>query len=205
MKILKRSFYERNTLTVAKELLGKYLVRNFSEGKAVGKIVETEAYVGSEDAASHAYNNLLTARTRIQFGRGGYAYVYQIWGIHFCFNVVTEKKGRPAVVLIRSLEPIEGLQLMAKRRKININQIKDVVSLCNGPGKLCIAMDITKKLNGEDLLGDKLFLVESGEEISKEKIISTPRININYAGEARKYPWRFIIKDNFFVSRTYES
>ena len=143
---LRRDFYQRNTLTVARELLGKYLVHNSQEGTTIGKIVETEAYIGPHDPASHAYKGRRTKRTEVQFGPGGYAYIYQIYGKNFCFCIVTQKVGMPEVVLIRALEPIAGLELMAKRR--GFSNLTDYKELTNGPSKLCQAMGINKSLYG---------------------------------------------------------
>jgi len=199
MRKLKRDFYERDTLTVAKELLGKYLVHNSTEGTTIGKIVETEAYIGPSDPGSHAYKGLRSKRTEVQFGPGGYAYIYQIYGNYFCFNVVTQKIGMPEVVLIRAVEPIKGIELMAKRRKVSEITMKNLINLTNGPSKLCTAMGIDKSLYGVDLCGGKLFIASSNPKADFE-IVSTPRINIDYAGEAKNYLWRFLIKNNKFVS-----
>lgn len=197
---LSRSFYERDTLTVAKEILGKYLIHDSAYGVTIGKIVEVEAYIGPHDPASHAYKGRRTKRTEVQFGPGGYAYIYQIYGKHFCFNVVTQKVGMPEVVLIRALEPIAGLELMARRRGFSELTDKNVKELCNGPSKLCQAMEIDKSLYGIDLCGDVLFIAESNSRC-KFEVIATPRINIDYAGEAKHYYWRFLIKGNKFVSK----
>lgn len=192
---LTRAFYERDTLTVAKELLGKCLVHHSSEGIAAGRIVEVEAYIGPDDAAAHTYKNLRSGRTNIAFGPGGYAYVYLIYGMHRCFNIVTNTAGKPELVFIRALEPLEGLDLMKCRRKTD-----DVNKLCNGPGKLCSAMDITRDHYGMDLCGDALYLVEGGP-VCEDDIVSGPRINIDYAGEAKDYPWRFYLRGDRFISR----
>lgn len=198
---LKREFYKRNTLDVAKELVGKYLIHKSSEGATVGRIVETEAYIGPQDRASHAYEGKLTERTIIQFGPGGYAYIYQIYGINYCFNVVTEEPRKPEVVLIRALEPIDGIELMAKRRK-NIDINKNLKHLTNGPSKLCQAMAIDKSLYGIDLCGGELFLASANNSQNCSiDIAATPRINIDYAGEAKNYLWRFVLEDNPFVSK----
>jgi len=195
-----RNFYERDTLIIAQELLGKYLVHNSPKGTTIGKIVETEAYIGPRDPASHAYKGRRTKRTEIQFGSGGYAYIYQIYGNHFCFNVVSQKIGMPEVVLIRALEPIGGIKLMAMRRGIPKVTEENLRDLTNGPSKLCRAMGIDKSLYGTDLCEDTLFITFPNPK-QKFEIVSTPRININYAGEAKYYPWRFLIKNNRFVSK----
>lgn len=194
--VLPRKFYERYTLLVAKELLGKIFVHKTKEGTTVGKIVETEAYIGPDDRASHAYKNKYSKRTRAQFGPRGHAYIYQIYGMYFCFNIVTGRTDRPEVVLIRALEPIDGIELMAKRRGIPENKIKQ---LMNGPGKLCKAMDISTKLYGIDLCNSNLF-IENGVRIPQNQICHSPRINIDYAGESKYLPWRFYIRNNEFVS-----
>jgi len=192
---LSREFYERDTLLVARELLGKHLVRRTHEGVTIGKIVEVEAYIGPGDAAAHTFRGIRSKRTEVAYGPGGFAYVYLIYGMYHCFNVVTNVAERPEVVLIRALEPVDGLELMMKRRKTD-----KVMNLCSGPGKLCVAMDIAKKDNGTDLCGDSLYITH-GSEVTEKDIAATPRINIDYAGEAKDYPWRFIIKGNKYVSR----
>lgn len=197
---LSRDFYERDTLIVAQELLGKYLVHNSYEGATIGKIVETEAYVGPNDPASHAYKDKRTKRTEIQFDPGGYAYIYQIYGNQFCFNVVTQKTNMPEVVLIRALELVEGVDLMIKRRGFYKKTEKDIKNLTNGPAKLCCAMGIDKSLYGIDLCGDILFIAGSNPNETVE-VVATPRINIEYAKEAKNYLWRFVIKNNKFVSK----
>jgi DNA-3-methyladenine glycosylase len=198
-KKLKRAFYERDTLMVARELLGMYLVHNSKEGTSVGIIVEAEAYIGPNDAASHAYRGR-TSRNEVMFGPGGYAYVYFIYGMHYCFNIVTQKADFPAAVLVRALEPVEGIDLMARRRGIPQITGKTQINLTNGPAKLCEAMGIDKSVNGADLCGNELFIT-TPEKPASFKIITTPRINIDYAGEAIEYPWRFLAKGNRFVSR----
>ena len=143
--------------------------------------------MGPEDAAAHSYNGLRSQRTEIMFGPGGFAYVYLIYGMHHCFNIVTSTVGNPQAVLIRALEPMDGIELMKIRRKCNEEK-----SLCNGPGKLCSALGITRTENGVDLCGDDLYILE-GDKITESNIVSTPRINIGYSGEARNYLWRFLI------------
>lgn len=195
MEKLERCFYERETLEVSKDLLGKYIVHNVADGRTMGKIVEVEAYIGPEDPACHAYKGKCTNRTKVMFGQGGHAYVYLIYGVYYCMNIVTSQESYPEAVLIRAIEPIDGLERMKKRRGTD-----KLLNLCSGPGKLCAAMGISKIQNGIDLCGETLYLLE-GERISPECIVSTPRINIDYAGEGRTYPWRFIIKDSPFVSK----
>lgn len=195
---LTREFYERDTLRVAKELLGKYLTHRTPDGTTTGRIVEVEAYIGPEDAAAHSYKGLKSTRTQAMFGPGGFAYVYLIYGMYYCFNVVTGTVGKPEAVLVRALEPIEGIELMQERRKT-----EKLGNLCSGPGKLCMAMGITKENYGMDLRGETLYLSQKGK-VKEEDIAATPRINIDYAGEARDYPWRFILKGNRFVSKYHQ-
>jgi DNA-3-methyladenine glycosylase len=187
---LSRGFYNRPTLKVAKELLGKYLVIE-KDGKYVsGKIVETEAYIGPDDPASHAYRGL-TPRNKVMFGYPGYAYVYLTYGMHHCLNFVTERKGFPAAVLIRALEPADGIEIIKKRRKV-----KDLENLTNGPAKLCQTLGIDRTLNGVDLCSDIIYLEDRGNKPTK--IVSTSRIGIK---EGKEKKWRFYIENNEFVSK----
>jgi DNA-3-methyladenine glycosylase len=196
--ILNRKFYERDALTVARELLGRFLVHENTEGTTVGKIVETEAYIGPEDKASHAYNSLRTQRTEVQFGPKGHAYIYQVYGMYFCFNVTSGRQvGKPEAILVRALEPMRGVELMIRRRSFARNQI---VSLANGPSKLCIAMGISKKQNDTDLCVPPLC-IRTGVMVNMEQVIQTTRVNVDYAEEWKRLPWRFFIKNNHFVSK----
>lgn len=192
---LARDFYLRDANTVAPELLGKLLVHRSASGITSGMIVEAESYVGPFDKGSHACFNKRTERTEIQFGLGGYAYIYTIYGLHSCFNVVTNTTEKPEVVLVRALEPVDGQDLMRQRRNTDHG-----IDLCNGPGKLCQAMGITKELYGYDLCGDKLYLMPF-RHIEKKQIMVSPRINIDYADECRDYLWRYFIQDNPYVSK----
>lgn len=192
---LERDFYLRDANTVAPELLGKLLVHRTKEGVTAGIIVEAEAYVGSCDKGAHSYPNKRTERTKIQFGPGGYAYIYSIYGMHSCFNVVTSVSEKPEAVLIRALEPVLGIELMQKRRNTS-----DLLELCNGPGKLCEAMGITKAQYGFDLCGSDLY-IEMPPHAEEKKIMMSPRINIDYAEECKDYMWRYFIKDNRYVSK----
>jgi DNA-3-methyladenine glycosylase len=187
---LDRKFYDRPTLQVAKELLGKYLVIQKDGHLLSGKIVETEAYIGFKDPASHAYRGM-TPRNQVMFGDPGYAYVYLTYGMHHCLNLVTEKKGYPAAVLIRALQPAEGIELMKKRR--GRQNLEDLTS---GPAKLCQALGIDRSLNGADLCSDIIYVEDRGGVV--KEIVSSTRIGIN---EGKKKKWRFFIKNNEFVSR----
>ncbi len=186
---LNRHFYNRPTLKVAKELLGKYLVVQKNGKHLSGKIVETEAYIGYQDPTSHAYRGM-TPRNQVMFGEPGHAYVYFTYGMHHCLNLVTEKKGCPAAVLIRSLEPTGGIELMKKRRKL-----KELKNLTTGPAKLCRALGVDLKFNGMDLCSDFIYIEDRGAVI--KKISSSSRIGIK---QGNKRNWRFYIQDNKFVS-----
>jgi len=200
---LSRKFYSRNTQIVAKELLGKTLVHKTDEGIISGKIVETEAYLGQKDPESHAYRGI-TERNRIMFGPAGKAYIYLVYGNHYCLNVVTEKDGIGGAVLIRALEPQEGIELMKKQRRID----QSLTCLTNGPGKLTKALGITGSMNGADLTGNKLFITSpstSGKKKSPSKdlrIVITGRIGIR---KGKNLPYRYYIEGNRFVSQTAES
>jgi len=203
---LKRSFYSRDTLTVARELIGKRLVHRSEGGLTVGEIVETEAYIGPSDPASHAYQGRRTARTEAQFGPAGYAYIYLVYGMNYRFDITTGPLGRPEVVLIRALRPLYGIETMAKRRGITPNLTSQSVerqirNLCNGPSKLCQAMGITKELYGIDVCGDILYIEKGDRQTRPSDIAVTPRIGIDYAGKAKNYPWRFCLYDCIYVSR----
>lgn len=194
---LPREFYTRpNVLTVARELLGKLLVVPTRDGKRVsGIIVETEAYRGPQDRASHAYGGRRTKRTETMYGIGGTVYVYFVYGMYNQFNVVTNVRDIPHAVLIRALEPVEGIEIMRQRRQIHSDH-----QLTNGPGKLCIALGIDRSLDRADLTGNMVWL-EQGQPIRSSKIASGPRVGIDYAEQWIDKPWRFWIKDNPFVSR----
>ena len=182
MQKLPRSFYDRDTMLVARELLGKLLVHQDSDIQRVGKIVEVEAYLGEHDLAAHSSKGR-TPRTEIMFGPPGHAYVYFIYGMHYCMNVVTERDGHASAVLLRAVEPVKNLE-----------------GRTCGPGLLCRAMKIDRRLNGHDLLSDDFFIAapESAEKIT---IVRRPRIGVDYAKHWTKRLLRFHIKGNAFVSR----
>jgi DNA-3-methyladenine glycosylase len=190
---LPRSFYEQATVDVAKQLLGKYLVRKHPQGVTVGRIVETEAYIGPHDLACHASHGR-TPRTEVMFGPAGHAYVYFVYGVHYMLNLVTEAFNHPAAVLIRALEPIDGIELMQTRRKTEKRR-----DLCSGPGKLCQAFAIDRSLNAADLCGDIIHIDDRGESIPK--LLAKPRIGVDYAGKWKDKPFRFLARGNEFVSR----
>lgn len=199
---LGREFYTRaDALTVARALLGKRLVVPSTDqagavARVSGLIVETEAYLGPEDKASHARGNRRTPRTETMFAEGGTAYVYFVYGMHHQFNVVTGTAGLPHAVLVRALEPAEGIELMRLRRPV-----KTDAGLTSGPGKLCQALGIDRSFDGEDLLGSRVWIEDAGRELADEEIAAGPRVGIAYAEEYVSKPWRFWVRGNAFVSR----
>jgi len=191
-RILRRPFYRRNTVCVAKELLGKVLVRRLGDTRLEGIIVETEAYRGYDDAASHAYRGP-TRRNQVMFGEPGHAYVYFTYGMHYCLNVTTEPAGQAGAVLIRAVQPVKGIVEMKKRRRTD--HLRD---LSNGPAKLTRAFVVDKTLNGHDLTsGEKLFIIKPSHA-ERVRVSVTTRIGIRTSAEK---PWRFFIKENPFVSK----
>ncbi len=187
---LPRRFYERPTLRVARELLGKILVRNWKGRLLSGKIVECEAYIGEDDPACHAAVGK-TERNAVMYGPPGFAYIYFIYGMYYCLNVVTERAGFPAAVLIRALEPLEGIEWMMKNR--NKNRLSEIAS---GPGKLCQALALDRNLNGADFCGDELFIVQ-GDAVPEAQIVADSRVGIS---SGQHHPWRFFLKNNPHVS-----
>jgi DNA-3-methyladenine glycosylase len=190
---LRREFYAQPTIQVAQQLLGKSLVRVHPQGVTSGIILETEAYVGLEDKASHASRGQ-TRRNTVMFGPAGFAYVYIIYGLHHCLNVVTEPDTYPAAVLLRALQPDEGVELMQTRRRK-----QDLRLLANGPGNLCQALAIERSCNGLDLCGDILFIEDHG--YSPAEIMVTTRVGVDYAGDWKNMPWRFYIAGHPGVSK----
>jgi DNA-3-methyladenine glycosylase len=190
---LPRAFYEQKTISVAKQLLGKYLIRKHPQGDTVGRIVETEAYIGPQDLACHAAKGR-TARTEVMFGQAGHAYVYFIYGVYNMLNLVTEKKEYPAAVLIRAVEPVDGVDLMKSRR--GLDKLRELAS---GPGKLCQAFAIDRSLNGADLFGDVLYVEDRGEPVPKFN--ATSRIGVDYAGKWKAKPYRFLVRNSEYVSK----
>ena len=186
--ILPRQFYARSTVEVSRALLGKVLVH----GRTAGVIVETEAYPGGDDRASHSYRGI-TDRTRVIFGPPGHAYVYFIYGMYECLNIVAEPAGTAGCVLIRALEPVDGIALM-KRRRPAAHGVED---LANGPGKLTLAMSITRRHYGEDLTKGSLVVREPAEK-ARVEVIATPRIGITHCGDRLL---RFVVAGNRFVSK----
>lgn len=200
MARLSREFYMGDTVEISQKLLGKYLVRRLESGDLlVGRITETEAYIGRCDKACHAYNYRRTERTSTMFGPPGHAYIYFIYGMYHCLNFVTEPEGEPSAVLLRAIEPVAGVEVIRRLRfgdkPMTAYQRKNFM---NGPGKVCKGLALTKAENGIDLMGDTLFICDSPEDIGlpcpaipKEHLCAGPRIGVDYAEEARAFPWRF--------------
>jgi DNA-3-methyladenine glycosylase len=179
---LPRSFYDRDTRQVAQELLGKYLVHVVDGVERVGRIVETEAYLGPHDLAAHSSKGL-TPRTRVMFGPPGHAYTYLIYGMHWCMNVVTEPEGQAAAVLLRAVEPVKNLE-----------------GRTQGPALLCKAMGIDRARNGHDLLSDEFYIAEP-DDVAPVRIVKRPRIGVDYAGHWARRLLRFYVRGNPFISR----
>lgn len=189
-------FYQRETTKVARELLGKVLVHDVQGQRIAGRIVETEAYLGVRDLAAHSYGGLKTERTSTMFMGGGHAYVYLIYGLHSCFNVVTRQQGVPEAVLIRALEPVDGVEFMRRQRP----KAKRDADLTSGPGKLCAALSITRQQNALLLTGDELW-IEDAPRVKPSQIIASPRVGVDYAEHAAQWPLRFSIRGSAFVSK----
>ncbi|RFM30592.1 DNA-3-methyladenine glycosylase [Deminuibacter soli] len=194
---LTTSFYrQKDVVKLAKQLLGKILVTHFDGITTAARIVETEAYNGVVDKASHAYNNRRTARTEVMFGEGGTAYVYLIYGIHHLFNVVTNAAGTPHAVLIRGAEPLIGIEQMLLRT----HKHKADNTLTKGPGNVSKALGITTQYTGFSLLENKIWIADDKKRYPASAIAATPRIGVDYAAEDALLPYRFIVKGNPFVS-----
>ncbi|MGC9397788.1 MAG: DNA-3-methyladenine glycosylase [Anaerolineae bacterium] len=193
---LPTEFYARPTLTVARELLNKRLVRRLGDQRLSGRIVEVEAYLGTDDAASHARFGK-TKRNAAMFGPPGHAYVYLIYGLHHCLNVVTETVGRAAAILVRALEPEEGTEVQQQHRGG-----RPLKELTNGPGKLCQALSIDLSFDGADLCApDAALWIEDAPTLPDEALVATPRVNVTGDERARSVPWRWYIRGTPWVSR----
>lgn len=206
MKLI-RDFYEKDARLLAKDLLGKVLVHKIDDILLKGKIIETEAYIGAIDKASHAYGGRMTQRVAPLYGPAGTVYVYFVYGMHYCFNIVAGQEGMAEGVLIRALEPLYNVDYMSQARfnknycELTKTQIKN---LTNGPAKLCAAMKIGKNNNWQNVIeNDELYLEEPNysDTLDLKDIVVTKRIGIDYAEEAIDFPWRFYIKGNNWVSR----
>lgn len=198
MEKLRRSFYQReDVLQISRDLLGKFLVTEFDGFRTSGMITEAEAYAGPGDRASHAFNHRRTKRTEIMYAKGGTAYVYLCYGIHHLFNVVTNKIDTPHAILIRGIEPVEGIEKMMERR----SKVKLDFTLTAGPGAVSQALGIHTSHTGTDLLGKSIWIEDRGVKISSKKISTGKRIGVDYAGKDALLPYRFYVKDNSWVSK----
>jgi DNA-3-methyladenine glycosylase len=197
MKKIKQSFYEgHDVVDIARQLIGKVLVTNFDDIRTSGIIVETEAYAGEQDKASHAYGARRTVRTETMYASGGVAYIYLCYGIHHLFNIVTNKADIPHAVLVRALEPLEGIDEMIKRRK----KTKADYTLTRGPGSLSVAMGLHKNFTGTSLItSDEMWLED--RKLPVGNILSGPRIGVDYAAEDALLPYRFWVEGNKYVSK----
>lgn len=199
---LKKEFFNRDATEVAKNLLGKVLINKVNSIITSGIIVETEAYMGINDKGSHTYNGKRTPKVEAMYGEGGTIYVYIIYGAYCCLNIVTGKEEIPQAVLIRALQPLDGMDTMALRRfKKPYNELskKEILGLTNGPGKLCIAMSIDKSLNKKTLSKNELYIDDCLD--NSFGIKESKRIGIDYAEEAKDFLWRYSIEKNPFVSK----
>lgn len=196
--ILQRVFYHQDIFTVSRCLLGKVLVHETAEGTTAGRIVEVEAYAGPEDRAAHSYGGRRTPRNDVMYGEKGHAYVYLIYGMYYCVNFTAGNiPGKPEAVLIRALEPVEGMDLMAKRRKQAAGTLKN---LTNGPGRLCMALAITKAENKLDVTALP-FCIKDAQSVAESEVAEVTRIGVDYAGDWKEKLWRFYIKKNPYISK----
>ena len=195
-RALPRRLYLQTTLRVARALLGKTLVHDGPEGRTAGRIVEVEAYRGPADRAAHSSGGRRTPRNEVMYGPPGYAYVYFIYGMYFCMNVVCQPAGVPEAVLLRALEPLEGVELMRRRRELAEGP---EWRLCRGPGALCRALGIGRAENGADLVRGPLRIVDA-PPVPAARVARTARIGVAYAGADAARPWRFLVRGSPAVS-----
>jgi DNA-3-methyladenine glycosylase len=194
---LPRKFYLHDTVTVARALIGCVLWRRLDDGEVLAaRIVETEAYLGANDMASHARRGLRSERNASMYLEGGHAYVYFTYGMHWCLNVVTQEAGLAEAVLLRGAEPVRGIEALRARRP----KAKRDWELMNGPGKICMALDIDRRLDGESLGGDTLWLTGRDVDVADADIAVSPRIGIDNSGDAAAWPLRFFLRGNRNVS-----
>jgi DNA-3-methyladenine glycosylase len=196
-KKLPRSFYQQETVSVARGLIGTLLWRRIEGVFVAARIVETEAYLGANDPASHARGGLRSKRNEAMYGEGGHAYVYFTYGMHWCMNVVTQEAGIAEAVLLRAAEPVRGVELMRERRP----KAKRDSDLMSGPGKLCMALAIDRALDGAPLDGSEMFITEPDATVAPADIVVSSRIGVGYAGDAAHWPLRFYLRGSEHVSR----
>ena len=196
-KKLPRSFYLQETVTVARALIGTLLWRRMEGQLVAARIVETEAYLGANDAASHARGGLRSKRNESMYGEAGHAYVYFTYGMHWCMNVVTQEAGIAEAVLLRAAEPVRGIEVMRERRP----KAKRDSDLMSGPGKLCMALGIDRALDGAPLDGRELYITEGDRTIAPDAIVVSSRVGVGYAGDAAHWPLRFSLQGSEHVSK----
>lgn len=194
LKKLPRSFYLQPTLKVARGLLGLYLVKKVGRHRLIGRIVEVEAYLGSKDPASHAFRGK-TARNAVMFRQGGHLYVYFTYGMHYCSNVVTEKEGIAHAVLLRAVQPVEGIEIMKRNR--GLRQVSHLTLICGGPARLCQAFGMGRKDNGTDLCGNSIWIARDPGSKERLQVAHSTRVGIKVGALHR---WRFFLKGNSYVS-----
>jgi DNA-3-methyladenine glycosylase len=195
---LPKSFYQRDdTLAIAKELIGKLLITNIAGELTGGLIIETEAYMGPIDRGSHAFNNKRTPRNDTMYSEGGQVYMYICYGIHDMLNIVTGKEGSPHAILIRAIQPTIGWDIIKRRRNLYNQDYR----LCQGPGSLAKSLALTKVHNGLDLNGDIIWVEDTHSAYPDKDIIAAARVGMNFEGPYKNIPWRFLVKNNKYVSR----
>ncbi len=197
MKLPSSYYHSADVVTLSRDLIGKYLFTSIDGILTGGYIVETEAYNGAIDRASHAYGNRLTPRTKTMFMQGGVAYVYLCYGIHEMFNIVVAEEGTPHAILVRAVHPTEGLETMQSRR--NMPVLKPTITM--GPGSVAKALGISRAINAFDLTGDTIWIEDRGLSFPDEEVAVVPRVGVDYAGEDALLPYRFYLKGNQYVSK----
>lgn len=197
MKLPASYYHSADVVTLSKDLIGKYLVTCIDGITTGGYIVETEAYNGAMDRASHAFGNRLTPRTKTMFMQGGVAYVYLCYGIHEMFNIVVAEEGVPHAILVRAINPTEGLEAMQVRR--NMQVLKPTITM--GPGSVAKALGISRTINAFDLTGGTIWIEDRGLSFPHDSIAAVPRVGVDYAGEDALLPYRFYVKGNPYVSK----
>jgi len=201
MKLPATYYHGADVVALSRDLLGKYLFTSIDGLTTGGIIVETEAYNGGVDKASHAYGNRLTPRTKTMFMQGGVAYVYLCYGIHEMFNIVTSSEGHPQAILIRAIVPTDGLEIMLQRR----NMAAAKPNITSGPGSVAKALGISRSINAFSLDGDTIWLDDRGLVFSDEMVAAVPRVGVDYAGDDALLPYRFYVKGNSYVSKPNKS
>ncbi|RFZ84735.1 DNA-3-methyladenine glycosylase [Mucilaginibacter terrenus] len=197
MKLTPEYYNSDDVVALSRDLIGKYLFTCIDGEVTGGYIVETEAYAGAIDKASHAYGNRLTPRTKTMFERGGVAYVYLCYGIHEMFNVVTSEAGRPHAILIRAIQPTDGLETIMRRR--NMETVKP--NITKGPGSVAKGLGISRNINAYSLQGDTIWIEDRGLVFPDEQVAAGPRVGVDYAGDDALLPYRFYVRGNIYVSK----